>query len=61
MSNIGFPGLGLSFTINKTAFTVFGLRVQWYALIIVVGILAALFGDFASRIVHLKKIQEKVL
>lgn len=42
MSNIGFPGLGLSFTINKTAFTVFGLRVQWYALIIVVGILAAL-------------------
>ena len=44
MSTIGFPGLGIEpFTINKTAFTIFGLRVQWYALIIVVGILLALF------------------
>lgn len=42
MSNIAFPGLGLEFTINRTAFTLFGLNIQWYALIIVTGIIAAL-------------------
>ncbi len=45
MSNaISFPKLGLSFEINRTAFSVFGRNIYWYALIIVTGfILGTLF------------------
>lgn len=39
MNEIGFPLLGLEFTINSTAFTVFGRDIKWYALIIVTGLL----------------------
>lgn len=41
MEKIGFPGLGLEFEINPTAFTVFGLDIQWYGVIIATGILLA--------------------
>lgn len=37
---IGFPGLGLEFTINRVAFTLFGREVYWYGLIIVLGLVA---------------------
>ncbi len=41
---IGFPGLGIEgFTINKTAFTVFGMEIRWYAIIICTGIISAFF------------------
>lgn len=40
-NRIGFPKLGLEFTINRVAFTVFGVSVYWYALIILTGFLLA--------------------
>lgn len=41
MNKISFPGLGLSFEIDPTAFTVFGIEIQWYGIILSVGIVAA--------------------
>ena len=38
MKTIGFPGFGWEFEINSTAFTVFGLKIQWYGIIISIGI-----------------------
>lgn len=38
---ISFPGLGIGeFTVNKVAFSVFGISVHWYAIIIVIGVFA---------------------
>ena len=43
-TTLSFPGLGIDqFTMNRTAFTVFGRPVQWYGIIITVGIIAAYF------------------
>ncbi|OCZ49854.1 prolipoprotein diacylglyceryl transferase [Dehalobacter sp. TeCB1] len=36
---ITFPGLGLSFTINPVAFSVFGMGIHWYGIIIATGFL----------------------
>ena len=38
---VGFPGLGLEFNISRTAFSVFGIDIYWYALIIATGIVLA--------------------
>ena len=38
---VSFPGLGLTFNLNPVAFSVFGLDVRWYGVIITLGILAA--------------------
>ncbi len=43
MNTITFPLLNLELNINKTAFEIFGIPVYWYAILIVVGILIALF------------------
>ncbi|MBR6554489.1 MAG: prolipoprotein diacylglyceryl transferase [Clostridia bacterium] len=43
MHTIAFPGLGLSFEINSIAFTVFGIAVKWYGILITTGICLALF------------------
>ena len=40
-NTIGFPGLGLEFTVNRVAFTIFSKPVYWYALIILSGFLLA--------------------
>ncbi|MBR6709111.1 MAG: prolipoprotein diacylglyceryl transferase, partial [Clostridia bacterium] len=41
---ISFPGLGIEeFTINRVAFSLFGLEVRWYGVIITFGILCAYF------------------
>ena len=38
ISKIAFPGLGIGeFTVNSTAFTIFGMDIAWYALIITFG------------------------
>ena len=38
---ISFPGIGIGeFTVNKVAFTVGGVAVHWYAIIIVLGVFA---------------------
>lgn len=43
MHTISFPGLGIpEFEINETAFTLFGLEVKWYGVILTFGILCAL-------------------
>ena len=38
---VTFPGLGLSFTLNRVAFTVLGRPIYWYGLIITCGLLLA--------------------
>lgn len=37
MFHIQFPKLGLNFTVNRIAFSLFGIDVYWYGLIIAVG------------------------
>ena len=45
MNQLSFPGLGLEFELNRVAFTVFGMEIYWYGVIIAVGfILAVLYG-----------------
>lgn len=39
---IQFPRLGWTFHINPTAFTIFGIEIQWYGLIITFGLVLAL-------------------
>lgn len=39
---IQFPRLGWTFHINPTAFTVFGIDIQWYGIIITFGLILAL-------------------
>ena len=43
MNRIAFPGFGLEFNINPTAFTIFGIDIQWYGIILSLGICAAFF------------------
>lgn len=56
---IAFPALGLDFTIDRVAFTVFGHSIFWYGVIICVGfLLAALYvrarlSDFGCTSDHL--------
>lgn len=47
-NQIVFPHLNIDITINKTAFSVFGIDIQWYGLIISVGILLALAFGFSQ-------------
>ena len=51
MKKIGFPGLGWEFELDSTAFTVFGVNIQWYGIIISLGIVLAfiLFYRLATR------------
>lgn len=51
MNRIAFPGLGLEFNLNETAFTVFGIDIKWYGIIITTGILLAflLFYRYAVK------------
>lgn len=39
---IQFPKLGWTFHVNPTAFTIFGLDIQWYGIIITFGLILAL-------------------
>lgn len=39
--SFSFPGLGLEFTIDRVAFTLFGHNIYWYGVIIAVGFLLA--------------------
>lgn len=49
--DISFPGLGIgTFTVNKVAFTVFGVEVRWYGILITMGmILAFLYAAYRCR------------
>ncbi|MDD4125308.1 MAG: prolipoprotein diacylglyceryl transferase [Eubacteriales bacterium] len=54
---IGFPGLGIEFSVNETAFTLFGIEVQWYGIILTAGIICA-FLLFYRLTVKVEKIPE---
>ncbi|MEG2119013.1 MAG: prolipoprotein diacylglyceryl transferase [Pseudoflavonifractor sp.] len=41
INEVSFPGLGLEFTLNRVAITLFGRPIYWYAIIIVTGFLLA--------------------
>lgn len=41
VNQVFFPGLGLEFTLNRVAFTLFSRPIYWYAIIIVSGFLLA--------------------
>ncbi len=43
---IVFPELGWEFSINPTAFTVFGIEIQWYGIFITLGLLLAMVYCF---------------
>ncbi len=42
INTVTFPGLGLEFTLNRVAFTLFGHNIYWYGVIIACGFLLAL-------------------
>lgn len=42
MNTISFPGLGIQFNISKIAFSIFGVSIAWYAILIVSAIGIAL-------------------
>ncbi|NCA93396.1 prolipoprotein diacylglyceryl transferase, partial [bacterium] len=56
-NTIGFPGLGIELTVNETAFTIFGIEVQWYGLILTAGIVCA-FWLLYHLTVKVEKIPE---
>lgn len=41
MDTLYFPKLGWEFTLNRTAFTIFGLDIQWYGVLISIGLALA--------------------
>ena len=42
ISRLSFPGLGIGeFSVNSVAFTIFGISIAWYALIITCGMISA--------------------
>ncbi len=45
-NHVEFPGLGLSFTLDRVAFTVFGMPVYWYGILIAGGLLLGLLFAF---------------
>ncbi len=47
-NQIVFPKLGIDVTINPTAFTVFGMEIQWYGILITIGLLLAMMFGFRN-------------
>lgn len=43
-----FPKLGIDITINDTAFTLFGLEIKWYGLLITLGMLLTMIYCFSQ-------------
>lgn len=42
VNKIGFPGLGISFEINRVAFNLFGKDIYWYGIIIAAALICAI-------------------
>ena len=50
MNTVTFPGLGLTFQLNRVAFSIGSFHIYWYGMIIAVGfVLAALFCCWQSK------------
>ncbi len=43
---IVFPNLGWEFEVNPTAFTIFGVEIQWYGILITLGLILAMLYCF---------------
>ena len=43
---VTFPGLGLSFEVNRVAFTIGGMNIYWYGVLIATGIVLAILFAF---------------
>ena len=48
MDKILFPNLGLEFTVNKIAFSIFGIDIAWYAILITLGIIIAMIISYRN-------------
>mgnify|MGYP003369865887 CR=1 FL=1 len=48
INHVTFPGLGISLTINRVAFTVFGVPVYWYGICIALGLVLGLVFAFSK-------------
>ncbi len=56
MNTVSFPGLGISVNLNRIAFSLFGLNIYWYGIIIAVGfLLAALYCNHRAKDFGIKK------
>lgn len=44
--HVSFPGLGLEFTVDRVAFTLFGVEVYWYGVLIALGMAIAMAFAF---------------
>ena len=56
MNTVSFPGLGISVDLNRIAFSLFGLNIYWYGIIIAVGfLLAVLYCNYRTRDFGIKK------
>lgn len=44
--HVSFPGLGLEFALDRVAFTLFGLPIYWYGILIATGMMLALLFAF---------------
>ena len=45
--HVSFPGLGLELTVNRVAFTLFGINIYWYGVLIALGLMLGLAYAFA--------------
>jgi phosphatidylglycerol:prolipoprotein diacylglycerol transferase len=45
---ISFPDLGIGFTLKSDAFTIFGLTIKWYGVIIAIGIVLAMLFSYSK-------------
>lgn len=50
MKTIGFPGLGLEFNVDSTAFSLFGLEIKWYGIVISLGMVCAFLLFYRNAI-----------
>lgn len=48
MDKISFPNLCIDFMVNKIAFTIFGIDIAWYAVIITFGIIVAMVISYRN-------------
>ena len=48
MYHVSFPGLGLEFTVNRVAFSIFGYDIYWYGVLIAFGIALAMVFVFKN-------------
>ncbi len=48
MDKIVFPNIGIEMTVNKIAFSIFGIDIAWYAIIITLGIILAIMISYRN-------------